>query len=145
MVFIGWTTSSLFIPRLSDLYSRKLWVLFMMALQFMTIIALMNCHSYKTTLGLLLVMGMCATGRWAISYVYMMEFLTEAQIKKVGPFINATAAFPIVIGAFLFQVVTKQTIVMEWIALTMNGVILVSIALLLPESPKLLINHKKDD
>lgn len=49
----------------------------------------------------LFVIGVCSSARWTVSYVYLMEFLTELKIKTVGPFVNASAALAFVIGAFV--------------------------------------------
>ena len=51
--------------------------------------------------------GVCSSARWSVSYVYLMEFLTEKSIKKIGPLVNASAALPFVVGALTFQFWTK--------------------------------------
>ena len=70
-----------------------------------------------------------------------MEFWTESNIKKYAPFVNASAAVALILGAFILQVITKQTIVLVYTAgiLTLLSAILAFF--LMPESPKWLLNQ----
>ena len=60
----------------------------------------------------LFIVGMCSSARWTVSYVYLMEFLTEDKIKCIGPFVNASAALAFIIGAFTLQFLTKDAVVL---------------------------------
>ncbi len=89
----------------------------------------------------LFIIGLCSSARWTVSYVYLMEFLTEPMIKTVGPFVNASAALAFVIGAFVLQTMTKNTAVIEYIAAATSLYAIVLTAFILPESPKWLVNQ----
>ena len=95
--------------------------------------------SYTVMAVALFFVGMCSSARWAVSYVYLMEFLTTANIKCIGPFVNASAALAFIFGAFTFQVLTKNTIVLEYAAAAISLSTVILTALLLPESPKWLV------
>ena len=74
--FLGNAISSLFVPRMADIYGRK-WVLAAnQSVQFIAMVFLVNTSSYKIASFLMFVLGLCATGRWAIGYVYFSELLT---------------------------------------------------------------------
>ena len=101
MIFLGWTLAALLIPRISDLYGRKRVFLVNMLVQLAAIILMIFCKSFALMSVALFVIGVCSSARWTVSYVYLMEFLTEPKIKTVGPFVNASAALAFIIGAFV--------------------------------------------
>ena len=72
----------------------------------MAIMFMIFTRSYEVMAAALFVVGMCSSARWTVSYVYLMEFLTEQNIKVVGPFVNASAALAFLIGAFILQFIT---------------------------------------
>ena len=55
--------------------------------------------------------------------------------------INSTAALSVVIGTFTVTVISKQTEVLNWIALVMTLLSGILTVLILPESPKLQLSH----
>ena len=140
MIFTGWTVAAFFVPRLSDLYGRKITFLVNMAIQSLAILAMIFAKSFVIMAVALFVVGMCSSARWTVSYVYLMEFLTEDTIKCVGPFVNASAALAFVIAAFTLQVLTKETIVLEYAALFISTLAVILTIFFLPESPKWLVN-----
>ena len=140
MIFSGWVVAAFFVPRISDLYGRKITFIVNMAVQSVAIVAMIVAKSYITMAVALFIVGLCSSARWTVSYVYLMEFLTEDTIKCVGPFVNASAALAFVIAAFTLQVLTKETVVLEYAALTISTLSVILTALFLPESPKWLVN-----
>ena len=102
MIFVGWTIAAAIVPRIADLYGRKWVFVINMIVQLIAIIAMIFAKSYIIMLVALFFVGMCSSARWAVSYVYLMEFLTEENIKCIGPFVNASAALALIIGAFTF-------------------------------------------
>ena len=64
------------------------------------ILVMIFTKSYPMMVMALFFVGMCSSARWTVSYVYLMEFLTEDKIKCIGPFVNASAALALIIGAF---------------------------------------------
>ena len=90
-------------------------------------------------------MGLCASGRMQVSYVYLTELLTVTKTKRFGPFINASQLLPQVLASIAFQHITRYTIAFELFALILTGLVLVIATFFLPESPKYLINKNRFD
>jgi len=112
IIFLGWTISALITSRSSDLYGRKWVLIIIMVLQFAAITVMCLAKNYLTMATALFIMGACSSVRWTVAYVYLMEFLTEANIKLMGPVFNASAAVAFVIGAFTLQFLSKDTVVL---------------------------------
>ena len=91
------------------------------------------------------IFGVCCNGRWNVAYIYLTEFLTEQKIKVVAPWINVSAAYPIIISSFTFQFLTRNTLYYEITALTITILFALAVLLFMPETPKYLISHKKFD
>ena len=70
-----------------------------------------------------------------------MEFWTESNIKKYAPFVHASAALALILGAFILQVITKQTIVLVYTAGILTFLSAILAFFLMPESPKWLLNQ----
>uniref|UniRef100_A0A7S3HVQ1 Major facilitator superfamily (MFS) profile domain-containing protein n=1 Tax=Favella ehrenbergii TaxID=182087 RepID=A0A7S3HVQ1_9SPIT len=145
LIFSGWASTAFLIPWSSDLYGRKPILLINIAVQLAFLIVMIFTKSYWVMCTCLFFIGMCSSARWSTSYVYLMEFLTESNIKKVGPFVNASAALAFVIGASILQFLTKQTVVIEYIALAITLITLLLVAFFLPESPKWLVNKGRKE
>ena len=58
-------------------------------------------RSYTVMCAAMFIIGLCSSGRWTVTYVYLMEFLTEKNIKGLGPFFNASAGVSFMIGALV--------------------------------------------
>ena len=140
LIFSGWTVAAFFIPRLSDLYGRKWVFIGSMLTQLLALVAMLAAKSYTVMAVALFVIGMCSASRWTVSYVYLMEFLTDAKIKIIGPLVNASAAIAFLVGAFTLQFLTKNTIVLEYAAVGISIYSSIFCGLFLPESAKWLVN-----
>ena len=90
-------------------------------------------------------MGICASGRWNVAYIYFAEFLTEPKFKVVAPFMNICAAYPIILSSLTFQFLTKYSIYYEIFALIVTVIFALACLFFMPETPKYLINWKKFD
>lgn len=88
---------------------------------------------------------MCTSGRWVVTYVYFTEFLTEEKIKRYGPLVNVSAAFPILMAAFSFQFITKNSFYFEMFALCQTGLSGLAFVIAIPETPKYFINWKMQE
>ena len=141
MIFIGWTIAAVIVPRLADLYGRKPLYLQNLVLQTVACLLLVVSKTPQITgLGLFLI-GICCAGRWTVTYIYLTEFWTEKNIKRFGPFVNASAAVALVVGAFTFQVLTRKTVYIEYLALLLSVFAAIMGYFLMPESPKWLIGQ----
>ena len=145
MFFLGYSISSLFVPRLADLYGRRPVLLLNLLVQVVIQCALIFSTSFSLTSFLLFAMGLCASGRMQVSYVYLCEFLTETKTKRFGPFINASLLLPQVLASIAFKRITHYTMFFELFALILTGFVLIISTCFLPESPKYLINKNRVD
>ena len=96
---------------------------------------------YVTMAIALFLFGVCCQARWTITYLYLMEFLTETHIKCIGPFFNASSGFALLFGAFTLSVLTKDTIVLEYTAASISLLTCLATLFFLPESPKWLVGQ----
>ena len=87
----------------------------------------------------LFINGVCSAGRWTVTYVYLVEFMTEANIKYYVGMVNASAALALICGAFTFQVLTKDTAVLEYVSVALTVLSGLAGLAFLPESPKWLV------
>ena len=90
-------------------------------------------------------LGICCTGRWNVTYIFLTEFITEAKFKVYAPWLNVTAAFPIILSSITFQFITKYTIYFEIFALITTVLAALACLILIPETPKFLIGWKRFD
>ena len=63
MFFIGYSISSLFAPRLADIYGRRIVFLINLTAQVVIQCALIFSTSFELTTVILLLLGLCASGR----------------------------------------------------------------------------------
>ena len=100
---------------------------------------MIHTRSYELMALSLFLLGVCSAGRWAATYIYLVEFWSEAHIKRYGPFVNACSALTLAAGAFSFQFLTTETVFLEYIAAFASFLTCALGYFLLPESPKWLI------
>ena len=101
LIFVGWTISALIVPRLADLYGRKWTFVVNTLVQLAALVTIIYSTSYTVVCCALFMIGACSSGRWTVSYVYLMEFLTEKNIKGIGPFFNASAGISFVVASLI--------------------------------------------
>jgi MFS family permease len=79
MYFAGITTSALIIPRLSDLFGRKIVYSVSMVGHLITYFVMIVSTSLNLTLAMMLIFGFFSLGRASIGYIYMMELTPTKQ------------------------------------------------------------------
>ncbi len=79
MYFAGITTSALIIPRLSDLYGRRIIYFVSMVGHLITYFIMLVSKSLDLTLVMMLMFGFFSLGRASIGYIYMQEFTPTKQ------------------------------------------------------------------
>ena len=101
IIFVGWMLASLLLPNLSDRYGRKWIVLGAMSLNVFVMTGLMYSTNFYITVGLLFWVGVISSARMTCAYIWLLEYVSEEDEKKLGPVINAMGAVPIIAGAIL--------------------------------------------
>jgi len=74
-MFIGWAISGLVLPRLADIYGRKIILTFSLGLQLISFAGLFLSTSIGLTTFLMFFFGAAAVGRCSISFLYLMELI----------------------------------------------------------------------
>ena len=142
--FIGWLVALVFIPRLADLFGRKVLFRIGMVIQLSAYSTIMYSNSLNVLIGSLFVFGMCATARISVGFIYLMEFLPQNYHATTATVIFLAEACLSVIGAIYFTFVSNY-----WLWLVLGGWILqlygTCTSFLIPESPKFLLKTGKMD
>lgn len=138
MLFLGWMTSSLVIPRLSDIYGRKKFFLGFHLLQVAALIALLNCTSIHSAMAMLFFLGFASVGRSPIVYIYLLELMTPEYQKLVGPIFASSVGICLGFGTFLLHMVTKDANFLFYVSLLLSAFAIICTLLIVPESPKYL-------
>jgi MFS family permease len=74
--FLGWSLLCTFIPQLADQMGRKPVVVITFTVTTLAILATLYNNSLKIHLALSFTMGLFASGRIAVSFIWLMEMLT---------------------------------------------------------------------
>lgn len=69
--FVGWTLFAVAIPRLSDMYGRKVVYTGALLAQAPIIYLMILSRSVKLTTALLFLMGICSAGRVSVGFLYV--------------------------------------------------------------------------
>ena len=93
--------ASLILPKMSDIYGRRWIVLGAMILNVFVMMGLMMSANFYITVGLLFWVGVIASARMTCAYIWLLEYVSEEDEKKLGPVVNAMGAVPIIAGAIL--------------------------------------------
>ena len=84
MYFAGYTTSAVLLPRLSDIYGRKLIYFIAMSGHLLAYLAMLFSRSLDFTIGLMIIFGFFSLGRASVGYIYMQELMPTSNQTTVG-------------------------------------------------------------
>lgn len=138
MIFLGWMTSSLIVPRISDIYGRKKLFLAFQVLQVLSILALMNSDHIASALLCLFSIGFAGVGRSPIVYIYMQELLTPEYQKIAGSLFGVSCAVSLAFGTAFLQLVSKDALMIFYVSVGLSVFAVFVTSLFIPESPKYL-------
>lgn len=82
--FVGWVATLIFMPRLSDLYSRKWFYLIGMMVNLLIYTGLFLCTNINVVIVLVFLDGCTSTPRVTIGYVYLIEMVPKKWQVPVG-------------------------------------------------------------
>ena len=95
--FVGFAISSAFTPKLSDMYGRKWPYLTCVIIQTVSYVFIIASKSLDLTIGLFVIVGLCAAGRVAIGANYVCEFLPDNKQPLIMTLINVGDAVTMII------------------------------------------------
>jgi len=143
-IFSGYTTSLLWMPRLSDKYTRKTIFAAGAVFDLCLLIALLGCKSIDSMIVLCFLIGVAIPSRYHIGFVYLMELLPKSKQNFYGAFVNTFNVAGLMLAALYFRFVSKQWTYFCYLSIFMQVVCVVGTCFL-PESPRLLIEHQRLD
>jgi len=141
--FMGWTTTCLVVPPLSDQYGRKLIFLICISVTCLSYVWLMLTNNINVTISMMFLQGMITSGRLTVGYVYMQEFLTPKWRVVSG------AAYNVIDGmTYLFMTIYFGWISKHYFWYCLIGFLYALVCLcvcvsLIPESPLWLLKVGK--
>ena len=142
--FLGWCTTILWLPRLSDKYGRKKFFVVGMAIQLLLYTLLMVCESLDAMIALMFAFGMNCSIRINVGYIYLMELMPQNKQTLVGTIWNIGEAMIYFMATIYFWKISK-----DWYYIVLIGYFMTVFgffgSLLLPESPRLLVELKRID
>lgn len=71
----GWALACLFVPRLGDVYGRKMPFLISVACSILLYLGVLLSQSIYLTMVLFFIIGMTQPGKTSVSYVYILEMV----------------------------------------------------------------------
>ena len=144
MYFVGWVSTLVFVPRLSDRYSRKKVFAVGMVADWVLFIAMFLNSSLDLMIVICFLFGMATTCRLNVGFVYLMELMPKRLQGSYGSTYNTFEGTILLLGTFYFWFVSK-----DWFYFTLIGFGLSTwnvIAIrFVPESPRLLIELQRLD
>ena len=72
----------------------------MLALQSFIVLFFIEPTSIGLTTFMLFLFGVTIVGAFPIAYIYLLEFMTATQAKTIGPGVNASVGFNVIIFTF---------------------------------------------
>ena len=134
--FLGWTIFAIAIPRMGDLYGRRLVYLTSMAIQAPCIYTLMVSHSLYLTIAMLFMMGAMSAGRVSVGFLYIQEMVPAKMRSLTGTLFALCDACTMVLATLYFEYITHNSIYWEATACILNVVSVIMVFFIVPESPK---------
>ncbi len=137
-MFVGYTISSMILPRLADINGRKSTFRRFYVLQVIGMFTILFFPSYiGIYIGLFLV-GSASTMRTAVGYVYSLEFIETSKQNKAGTVMKTFDVTTPIWISILFMTVSN-----DWRDYYIIGFIVAFVAwvssFMIPESPSFLL------
>ena len=108
LFFVGLVVGSLWVPRLSDYFGRKIVMLFGMAVHIITCLVVVTTTSMKVGLAALFINGMGMTGRVFVGYVWVSGFLNPEEILRRTAYVFFFDGLGLLWGSIYFRFISKE-------------------------------------
>lgn len=140
--FAGWITTLLWLPRLSDMYTRKKIFGTGLLVNTFVFIGILTTRRLEEMIAYVFVLGIMTTTRNSVCFVYLMELLPKRMQSTYGGNFNALNSSILPCAILYFWFVSNDWIYIHYLGLTVQVMCLVCVVFL-PESPRLLIELQK--
>lgn len=132
--FAGYSVSCLIVPRLADIYGRRLPYIVSSCIQFFVYLGIFFSRDSLMTIALILIFGFCGAGRSGIGYLYLLEMMPSDWKTMVGTLTHSVNSCTFIFSALYFWQLSKDWRWLILYALVANGVTGIAICFV-PESP----------
>ena len=142
MYLFGWSMACLFVPRLGDLYGRRLPFLISNGISLLAFLGLMLSNNITLTTGLFFLLGTCTPGKSSIGYIYLLELIPSIWKTYVGTSLLFADGSTMIFLSLYFRYINKNWLWLEIFAFFLMIISHIGL-MLVPESPKYLYSYKK--
>ncbi len=132
--FVGYSVSCLIIPRIADIYGRRLPYIVSSFIQFLVYFGIFFSRDSLMTIALILIFGFCGAGRSGIGYLYLLEMMPADWKTMVGTLTHSVNSCTFIVSAIYFWYVSKDWRWLILYALVANGITVIAVCFV-PESP----------
>ena len=132
--FAGYSISCLVVPRLADIYGRRMPYIVSTWIQLILYFGIYFSKSLMMTLTLILIFGFCGAGRSAVGYLYLIEMVPSRWKTLAGTLMHSVNSLTFVFSAIYFWFVSKEWRWLIIYAICANIITCIAI-LFIPESP----------
>ena len=138
MAFVGWFSTLIWIPRISDMYSRKWLFTFGMVVDWFLFFGVFFVTSLDWMIVVMFVFGMATTIQVNVGFVYMMELSPKRLQSTYSSMYNIFDGTLLLQGTIYFWFISKDYRYFTLIGLALATWCVIAIQFV-PESPRLLI------
>ena len=142
MYLLGWALGCLIIPRLGDIYGRKIPVAVSVGFSLFVYLGLILSQNIYLTMLLFLFIGFTCPGKSIIMYVYLLELVPTRKQTSVGTALLIADGSTMIILSLYFRFISRNWLWFQIFALSLTSVSF-CVTLLAPESPKYLYSYKR--
>lgn len=107
MYLFGWASGCLFIPRLGDVYGRRIPFLISVVLSLGVYIGLILSQNIYLTMVMFFLLGLCTPGKSNIAYVYLLELVPTDWQTYVGTALLFADGSTMIFLSLYFRFITK--------------------------------------
>ena len=143
-LFIGWVTTLLIVPRISDRYGRVMLMRIGNLVSFLAYTGILLTTRYEMLIACIFTLGAMATIRVQISTLYFYELVTRKVYPRVSTVFATCGTMPGILIALYFKYMSKEAMTLLHISYSM--LVVGTIALFFyPEAPRFLIKSHRID
>jgi len=142
MYLLGWAIGCLIIPRLGDLYGRKIPYISSVGPSLLVHLGLILSQNIYLTMVLFLLLGLTCPGKSNICYVYLLELVPSKMQTYAGTALLFADGSTMIFLSLYFRFISKNWLGFQIFALCFTSLAFL-VTLLAPESPKYLFSYKK--
>ena len=142
MYFAGYTTSAVILPRLSDLFGRKIIYFISMTGHLLVYLVFLISRSLTLNIAMMVLFGFFSLGRASVGYIYMQEMMPTAQQTIVGTTLQVLNGMIQIFGCIYFYFISKYWLWFEIFGWCLNLIVVLCLYFI-PESPKYLLSKTR--